>query len=228
MGRIAARCIARDESAVRRYDPARGRTLTRLSKIHVLIFLLWPALAGATPVGGEDITVDVAKDGNSFAVTADMSVMASPDEVWNVLTDFEHMASFLSNVDSSRVANRVGNRFDVVQKSHTSSGPVHLSLDSVRTVDLVPTREIRSHLTKGNLKSADFTTRIAKQAGLTRISVSGNFVAEGLATVAITPEAVRVQTQRQYQEIREEILRRKAKQPTPPCLLAKNCSEGSG
>jgi hypothetical protein len=34
--------------------------------------------------------------------------------------------------------------------------------------------------------------------------------------------------QRQYQELREEILRRKTKEPAPPCLLAKNCAQVSG
>jgi hypothetical protein len=39
---------------------------------------------------------------------------------------------------------------------------------------------------------------------------------------------VQSQTRRQYQELRDEILRRKTNEPTPPCILAKNCTQASG
>jgi carbon monoxide dehydrogenase subunit G len=184
--------------------------------------------AFAAPPGGGDIAVHVERDGNAFMVAAELTVAASTDEVWEVLTDFDHMAQILSSVDFSRVANRNGKRFDVIQKSHGSAGLIHVSLDSVRAVELTPKREIRSHLTTGDLKSSDFTTRIAKKGGVTRIAVRGRIVAEGLSAAAITPEAVQDQMQRQYRELREEILRRKAREPAPPCLLAKNCAQVSG
>jgi carbon monoxide dehydrogenase subunit G len=195
--------------------------------VAAIIFIVSPVFACAAPPGGRDISVHVERDGNAFVVAAELTVAASTDEVWDVLTDFDHMAQILSNVDLSRVANRNGKRFEVIQKAHGSFGLIHFSVDSVRAVELTPKREIHSHLIKGDLKSSDFTTRIAKKGGITRITVSGKIVAEGLSAGAITPEAVQAQTQRQYQELREEILRRKAKEP-PPCLLAKNCAQVSG
>ncbi len=195
--------------------------------VAAIVFIVSTGFACAA-TEGRDITVHVKKDGNAFVVAADLTVAASTREVWDVLTDFDHMAQILSSVDLSRVANRHGNRFDVIQKSHGSAGLIHVSLDSVRAVELTPKREIQSHLTKGDLKSSDFTTRIAEEGGITRITVSGKFVASGLSAAAVTPEAVQAQTQRQYQELREEILRRKAKEPSPPCLLAKNCVQVSG
>ncbi len=177
---------------------------------------------------GRDITVHVEKDGSAFVVSAELTVAANADEVWVVLTDFDHMAQILSNVDASQIANRDGNKFEVIQKSHASTGPLRISHDSVRQVELSPKQEIRSHLLKGNLKSSDFTTRITEENGGIRITVHGKFVASGLSASAITPEAVESQTRRQYQELREEILRRKANEPRPPCLLAKNCTQESG
>ena len=196
--------------------------------VAAIAFIVLPVFAWAAPPGGSAITVQVDRDGNTFAVAAQFTVAASTDEVWDVLTDFEHMAQILSNVDASRIANREGNRFEVIQKSHASAGLIRVSLDSVRAVELTPKREIQSHLIKGDLKSSEFTTRIADEGGITRITVSGRFVAGGLSAAALTPETVQAQTQRQYQELREEILRRKAKEPPPPCLLAKNCTQGSG
>ena len=196
--------------------------------VALIIFIVSPAFVGAVPPGGKDLSVRVEQDGSAYTVTAELTVAASVDEVWEVLTDFDHMAQILSSVDSSRVANRQGKRFEVMQKSHGSVGPIRVSLDSVRAVELTPKREIRSQLISGDLKSSDFTTRIAKKGSVTQINVSGKIVAEGLTAAAITPEAVRAQTRRQYQELREEILRRKAKEPPPPCLLAKNCAQPSG
>jgi carbon monoxide dehydrogenase subunit G len=177
---------------------------------------------------GRDITVNVAKEGGAFVVSAELTVAANADEVWAVLTDFDHMAQILSSVDASQIANRDGNRFEVIQKSHASAGPLRISHDSVRQVELSPKQEIRSHLVRGSVKSSDFTTRIAEENGGIRITVHGTFVASGLSASAITPEAVEAQTRQQYQELREEILRRKANEPRPPCLLAKNCTQQSG
>ena len=191
------------------------------------IVLVAATAAVAAPPGPKDINVRVERDGNTFTVAAELTVAANGDEVWDVLTDFDHMAQILSNVDASRIANRDGNRFEVVQKSHASAGLIRMSMDSVRQVELTPKREIRSRLVKGDLKSSDFQTLVNDEGALTRVTVNGKFVAGALGGAAITSETVQAQTQRQYQELREEILRRKAGVPPPPCLLAKNCAQGA-
>jgi carbon monoxide dehydrogenase subunit G len=193
-----------------------------LTLVVAVALVLAPVGAAAAAVG-DDVVVQVSRDGNSFDVSAELAVAATVDEVWEVLTDFDRMATILSNVDQSRIVNRDGDRFEVVQKSHGSAGPIQLSLDSVRHLELVPKREIRSRLIKGDLKSSEFTTRVVPQGDVTRVTVNGKFVAGFLSGAVITPEAVQAQTRQQYQELREEILRRKRKEPTPPCLIAKNC-----
>ena len=201
-------------------------TRLALTLIFAAALIASPPTADAAQSAGKDIVVHVDKDGSTFTVGAELTVAADPDEVWSVLTDFDHMAQILSNVDASHIANRDGDKFDVFQTSHASAGLLHLSLDSVRRIELTPKQEIRSHLVKGDLKSSDFTTRLAEDGDVVKITVHGKFVVGGLMGAAITPETVEAQTRQQYEELREEILRRKAKQP-PPCLLAKNCAPGS-
>jgi carbon monoxide dehydrogenase subunit G len=179
-------------------------------------------------LAGSDVAVRAQRDGETFLVEADWSVAASADEVWGVLTDYEHMAQILSSVDMSRIVRRDGNRLEVAQTSHGNVGLLHVSRDSVREVELTPKREIRSHLLKGDLKASDFTTRIAEEGGVSRVTVHGKFVAAGLAAAVLTVEAVETQTQRNFQELRSEILRRKSNEPAPACLLAKTCPQGSG
>ena len=198
------------------------------SFVGLLCIALAPLAAGA-PANGHDATAHVTKDGATFTVEAEFSVAATPEEVWDVITDFDRMSQIVTAVDSSKVVSRDGNLIQVSQKSHASAGLVKLSTESLREVQLTPPKEMRSHLLKGDLKSSDFTTRVIDEGGgITKVSVSGKFVAGALTAGVITPDTVEAQTRRQYQELREEILRRKAKEPPPPCLLAKNCTQPTG
>jgi len=194
-----------------------------LSIATAIAFLAAPAMTLSAPQSPGDIVVHVKRDGATFAIDAEWSVAANTDEVWAVLTDFDRMAQFLSSVDASRVVSREGNRLELVQKTHANAGLLRISLENTRTVVLTPKREIDSHLLKGDLKSSDFTTRIVDEGGGSKISVRGQFIVGGLASAAASVEVVEVQTRLNYQELRDEILRRKSNEPTPACLLAKNC-----
>jgi carbon monoxide dehydrogenase subunit G len=196
--------------------------------IATIVLLGAPAPTYSAPPLGSVIAVHVERDGATFVIEATLSVAADIDEVWEVLTDFDHMAQILSSVDASRVTKREGNHVEVVQKSHGNVGPVRISQDSVRDEELTPKREIRSRQVKGDSKASDFTTSIAEEDGVSKITVHGKFVTGGLAASVVTVEAVEAHTRRNYQELLEEILRRKAHEPPPACLLTKTCSQVSG
>jgi carbon monoxide dehydrogenase subunit G len=198
-----------------------------LSLVSILCAALSPLASGASG-GGSDAVAHVTRDGATFTVEAEFSVAASPEEVWDVITDFDRMAQILMSVDASKIVSRNGNVIQVEQKSHSTAGPLRLSMDSLREISLTPPKELRSRLIKGDVKSSDFTTRVIDEGGgITKVSVSGKFVAGTFSSGFITPESVQAQTRQQYQELREEILRRKAKEPPPQCLIAKNCAQGS-
>jgi hypothetical protein len=201
---------------------------TTIPRLRFAVAIALFALVGPSfPAPAQDVVVRVTRDGSTFMVEAEFSVTATQDEAWDVLTDFDHMSQILSNVDASRIMDRDGNRFQVVQKSHAQAGLLRVSLDSVRQVELTPKTEIKSHILKSNdLKSSDFTTRLAEEGGLIKVTVRGSFVPMGLAAAAANPDAVEANTRRQYTELRDEIVRRKNHEPTPPCILAKNCPQG--
>ncbi len=74
------------------------------------------------------------------------------------MTDYEHMASFMSNVKTSNVLRREGNVLEVAQSGATEVAFLTFSFAAVRSVELLPMREIRSHLLKGDFKSYESTT----------------------------------------------------------------------
>src|SRR5436190_7392753 len=170
--------------------------------------LCWAATVDALRAADDDIDVQVRKERSTYEINLEFTVPASVEQTWNVLADYEHMAQILSNMDSSRIVSRDGNRLIVAQTSHGKVGPLHISVDGVREITLTPFSEIRSHQIKGDLKASDFTTRLRADGSETRVSVSGRLVPAAWASWTLGAETVAAHTRRQYQELRNEILKR--------------------
>jgi len=171
--------------------------------------LCWTAVAGEARASDQDIAVNVRKQHAAFDITFEFTVPATVEQTWNVLADYENMAQIVSSIDSSRIVSRDGNRITVAQTSHGNVGPIHVSVDGIREIELTPYREIRSHLVKGDLKASDFTTNLHDEGEVTRVTGHGKLVAAPWVGWALGAEKVEAQTRRQYQELRNEILKRK-------------------
>jgi len=173
--------------------------------------LAWMASSDALSPGNDEIDVQVRKERTAYEVKLEFTVPASIEQTWNVLADYENMAQILSSMDSSRILSRDGNRLTVAQTSHGNAGPVRVSIDAVREITLTPFSEIRSHQVKGDLKASDFTTSLHAEGSHTRVIVTGKLVAAAWASWTLGAETVAAHTRRQYQELRTEILKRKAR-----------------
>ena len=158
----------------------------------------------------QDIVVHVRKSGENIAVDVDCPVDAPRLIVWEVLTDYDHMARFVSNLEWSEVEGRVDNVLRVHQKGKATRGPLTLTFDNVREVELVPHREIRSRLISGDLKASDFVTRIEEVDARIHILNSGRYTPNIWVPPVIGPAMIQAETQKQFGEIRTEILRRSA------------------
>jgi hypothetical protein len=184
----------------------------RNPRVLVLLFSLGMPLALAqVPVvsEAEDIVVHVKRDGETIVVDVDMAVRASPRAAWDVLTDYDHMAQFVANVQASRITDRKGNMLVVAQKSSTAFGLLKFAFDNVREVELVPHHEIRSKLISGDMKSSAFTTRIASDgAGGARVTNHGEFVPTMWVPPVIGTAFLEAQTRKQFKELRTEMMRR--------------------
>jgi len=130
--------------------------------------------------------------------------------VWEVLTDYDHMAKFISNLEYSGIKGRADNVLRVHQKGKASRGPLTLTFDNVREIELVPYSEIRSRLISGDLKASNFITRIVEIAARVHIVNSGRYTPNMWVPPFIGPALIEAETQKQFGEIRSEILRRSA------------------
>ena len=75
-----------------------------------------PASGWGAPTDDSDIKVQVTKDGPSISANVDCPVKAPIAIVWAVLVDYDHMARFISNLETSVVRQRDGDRLVVYQK----------------------------------------------------------------------------------------------------------------
>ena len=199
-----------------------GAVAPVLTRRRVIVALCVSALALPLAVGAaslppapvspdQDIVVRVQKAGAEILVDIDCPVRAPVPIVWDVLTDYDNMASFVSNLTFSGVERRIDNVLTVRQKGKVTRGPLSFAFDNVREVELVPGAEIRSRLVSGDLKASFFTTRIAELDGLVHISNSGRYTPNVWVPPLVGPALIEGETRKQYAEIRAEILRRVAR-----------------
>jgi len=175
----------------------------------LLIAALSASAWGLNP--NQDIVVRVEKDGQKIAVEVDCPVDAPSAVVWEVLTDYDHMAQFISNLEYSGVEGATdSNLLRVHQKGQAARGPLTLKFDNVREVELVPHREIRSRLIRGDMKESTFVTRIVEMDGRIHIVNVGRYTPNVWVPPLIGPALIEAETQKQFGEIRTEILRRTA------------------
>lgn len=169
---------------------------------------LLPTQAGAVPNDG-DIDVAVQVDGREVHTDVSFTVQAPPREAWAVLTDFDHMAQFISNVRSSHVLSRNGNTVRIAQEGKAGAGPISFAFHSIREIQLVPYELIRSHMVSGNMEKFDGTTQLGRDGDKTLIRYHSDAISSNWIPPIIGRRFIISETREQFAEMRNEILRRK-------------------
>ena len=181
-------------------------------KKHFLLLLMWSFLmttAFADTQHDKDIEVKVQVAGETVIVDASLVFPATRQQVWAVLTDFGHMAAFISNLKESKVISTSGDTLNIFQRGSAQYGPVTFPFESTRELRLTPFDKIQSHLISGNMRKMEGMTKLVDEGGQTRII----YHAESIPGVWIPPIVGKVfiahETREQFQEMRDEIIRRK-------------------
>lgn len=186
--------------------------MKRVALLLCVTVMMVPGLAVSGGRNDVDIEVAVRVDGEMVGVDVHMSVIASRELVWAVLTDFGHMAGFVSNVRTSRVVSSQGNMLVVQQSGMAQYGTMSYSFDSTREIRLMPWDSIESRQLSGNMRSMFGLTRLSEKDGVTLVeyhadSVPGQWIPPLLGKIFIAHEL-----REQFMQVREEMLRRKLRQ----------------
>jgi polyketide cyclase/dehydrase/lipid transport protein len=179
-----------------------------------LFLLLFAALHSvAQPAAPDaDITVAVRKDGATIFVDVDCPVQAPVPLIWQVLTDYDHMSTFIGGLEYSAIEGRRDNLLTVRQKGKAKLGLFTFNFENVREVEIVPSVEIRSHHISGDLESSSFTTRVINVDGTPHVINIGRYVPKAWVPPLVGPSLIGGETRKQFADIRSEILRRSARQ----------------
>ena len=165
--------------------------------------------ASAVALPDQDIVVQIKRNGAEIVVDVDCPVRAPHALVWEVMTDYDNMAKYISNLQLSGVQTRVDNLLTVRQAGKSGHGPFSITFDNLREIELFPPIEIRSHLISGDLKASSFTTRIVDGGdGVVHIINHGHYTPNFWVPPLIGPAVLEGETRIQYGEFRSEILRR--------------------
>jgi uncharacterized membrane protein len=167
-----------------------------------------PRIAQAAGGDTADIAVRAAKAGETISVAVECPVTAPRAVVWDVLTDYDHMAKFISNLEQSVVRARMGDRVQVYQKGKASRGPLSFSFENVREIEMTPQTAIHSKMVSGDTMPASFVTRIDGAEPALRILHTGTYTPSIWVPPLVGPALIEAETRKQYGEIRDEILRR--------------------
>jgi ribosome-associated toxin RatA of RatAB toxin-antitoxin module len=157
---------------------------------------------------GQEASVQVQKRGATVVIDVDMPVAAAPATAWAVLTDYDDMATFLSNLSSSKVVERRGETLHVAQSGSTKVAFMTFSFAAVRAVDLVPMSEIRSSLVSGDFKSYASTTRLLDVPKGVRVVHHGEYVPKAWLPPMVGISVIESETKKQFAEFAVEMLKR--------------------
>jgi hypothetical protein len=145
-------------------------------------------------------------------IDVDMPVAVEPAVAWSVLVDYDHMATFLGNLTSSKVVARQGNVLQVAQSGRTQVAFMTFSFTATRAVELVPMREVRSSLVSGDFKSYASTTRLLELGQGVRVVFHGDYVPKAWLPPMVGVAVIERETRKQFAEFAAEMLRRQATQ----------------
>ena len=174
-------------------------------------WLLGTVLAAASAAAtAQPIQAKVHKDGDKVVIDVEAQAAVDPGIAFAVLTDYDQMPRYVSSLKSSRMARTGPNTLEVEQVAQAQVMFWNFTVHSLRSVELVPLKEVRSHLIKGDFTRYEFTTRVQEKDGATLITHHGEYVPKSWLPPMVGPAVIQGQTEKQYAEMVAEMLRRKA------------------
>lgn len=163
-----------------------------------------------------DILVQVEIRDETVSVDLVMPVEAAREQVWAVLTDFAHMANFVANVRESKILSSQGDVLMISQRGTAIYGPMSFPFESTREIRLTPWDSIQSRMISGNMRKMTGLTQLFDEGEGTRVvyhvdSIPGVWIPPLVGKTFIAHEM-----REQFQQMRDEIMRRKQLQTKKP------------
>jgi len=164
----------------------------------------------ASADSGDAIELGVRIQDEEVFVDVNFHVSATPQEVWAVITDYDHATAFISKLEKSAIVSRTEDTLLVAQKGTMGLGPISMTIETLTEVRLTPYEKMHGRMISGNMKKNESTTRLIADASGTRIVYHLESIPEVWMPPVIGRALVEFETRARFRQLRDEILRRKA------------------
>jgi hypothetical protein len=186
-----------------------GLPMRKTSFPLLMCSVLFMAAALAEPPQDTDIAVKVHIARDNVTVDVILAIPATRREVWVVMTDFEHMADFFSNLKESKIVSISEDLLKIFQRGSATFGPINFPFESTREIRLIHFDEIRSRMISGNMRKMEGTTQLIDEGGQTRIIYHTDTIQEIWIPSIIVKVFIENEIREQFRELRNEIMKRK-------------------
>lgn len=181
-----------------------------------LLLAFFPAIgtAGSEPRLPED-EVEVIYENGMYVGRFGFVVAVPPPIAWEVLTDFDHMAGFIPNLESSRVITREEGGFRIAQSGKVEVGPFTFRFESERRLE-ARKREglLISRAVSGSAKHMLSEMRLTPEASGTRLDYRVEMVPERWIPSSLGVGLMRHELAEQFTAMTREMMRRQQRRRT--------------
>lgn len=185
---------------------------------HILFLLLsllpFLGAAGVEPELAEDAVEVIYENGMYIGRFA--FVVAVPTSIaWEVLTDFDHMAGFVPNLESSRVVAREVGGILIAQSGKVDFGPFSFRFESERRVETRQReRVLISRAVSGAAKHMQSEMRLTPEASGTRLEYRVEMIPGSWIPSSLGVGLMRHELAEQFSAMAREMVRRQQRRRT--------------
>ncbi len=187
-----------------------------------LLVLLGRAVVAQEPQDSQ-IQITVEKIGKVNVVDVSVSVLATPQQTWAVLTDWDNLTSFMTNIKVSRINARSGDTVRVKQTVRARVWPFSFDIELDREIELFPYERMQFRLLDGDFEKMEGTVWLVADPPVTKIISHVESIPKFWIPPLIGPIIIERETRDQFRQIIDEIARRGAAVTTVP--NAKNSAQ---
>jgi len=167
-------------------------------------------LSGASFAADPEIAVAVEKRGDAFIIDTTFDLPVPLRTAWEVLTDFDNMASILGNLTSSKITGRSGNTLVVLQEGVAKFGFFTYRFISEREVRMEPMKKIHVKQLSGNTKRYASEMEVSQNVSSTRFRFHAEMALDSGIARTFGGPFIQHEIEEQFVSMAAEMERRKA------------------
>ena len=180
--------------------------------IRMLVVFFLTCLIGGNSLAEQNVVVAVREVGDGFVVEATVKAPVSRQTAWEVLVDYDHMTTILSNLTASQVARRNGNTLIVRQEGIARFGLFSYPFQVEREIRLEPMQRILTRNLSGSLKRMESEVRLKPSGNGSPVVIEyrAEFVFGSILAGLFAVSFLNHEVEEQFQSMLAEMKRRDA------------------